>query len=399
MGSIYLRRKRWWIKFRLSDGRWQARATPFRIDQPEDREKAAQILAHMELAIRASALPPDPTRLTVERYGTWWVEQRKALRIDDWTNDESRLRCHVYRHIGMIPLPEVRARHIAELMRALRRSRPAKAPRTVRNIYSVLRAFFRDAEIDGLIDRSPCILTRYRIGEAVDADPDWRDGAIFTRDELETLISDERVPDDRRVLYALQGIAGLRHGEAAGLKWMHYESERVPLGRLMIRRSYNKLHTKTATRRDMPVHPTLAVILRAWRQHGWTAMMGAPPAPEDLIVPMTDGSRTPHGKLRTKNDSYKRLQRDLRILGLRPRRGHDLRRTMISLAQDGGASREILRDVTHGRSKRDAIDDYTTLQWGTDCTEVAKLRIDLERSRIGLVHALVHAEARVRDQN
>ena len=49
---------------------------------------------------------------------------------------------------------------------------------------------------------------------------------------------------------------------------------------------------------------------------------------------------------------------------------------MISLAQDDGASQEILRDVTHCRSKRDAIDDYTTLQWATVCAEVVKLRLD-----------------------
>jgi hypothetical protein len=79
--------------------------------------------------------------------------------------------------------------------------------------------------------------------------------------------------------------------------------------------------------------------------------------------------------MRSKNDSYKRLQQDLQVLGFRLRRGHDLRRTMISLAQDDGASREILRDVTHGHSKRDAIDDYTTLQWTTVCAEVAKLRM------------------------
>ena len=136
---------------------------------------------------------------------------------------------------------------------------------------SVLRAFFRDAEIDGLIDRSPCILTRYQIGDAVDANPDWRDQAIFTRAELETLISDTRVPPDRRVLYALQGLAGLRYGEAAGLKWLHYDSARLPLGRLMIRRSYDKQQTKTSTRRDTPVHPTLAAILAEWQNLGWAA--------------------------------------------------------------------------------------------------------------------------------
>ena len=173
------------------------------------------------------------------------------------------------------------------------------------------------------------------------------------------------------------GVAALRHGEAAGLKWMHYDVARRPLGRLMIRRSCGKPQTKTATRRDMPVHPALAVMLSAWQHEGWESMMGTAPMPDDLIVPMTDGQRTPHGKMRTKNDSYKRLQRDLRALGFRPRRGHDLRRTMISLAQDDGASREILQDVAHGRSKRDAIDDYTTLQWATVCAEVAELRVGM----------------------
>src|SRR5437016_519656 len=157
---------------------------PFQVDEPEDRTKAVGLLSDMEQAIRESTARPDPAGLTVEGYGRWWVEQRQSLRIDDWTNDESRLRCHVYRRIGTMPLTQVRAFHVAELIRAIRLSRPKKAPRTVRNIYGVLRAFFRDAEIDGVIERSPCILTRYQIGEAVDADPDWRDGAIFSREEL-----------------------------------------------------------------------------------------------------------------------------------------------------------------------------------------------------------------------
>jgi integrase len=387
MGSIFPRRKRWWIKFKLRDGRWRPKATPYLVAKPSHRTKALALLAQMEAGIRESALPDDPSRITVEKYGERWLAQRRRLHIDDWTNDESKLRHHIYPQIGMLRLAEVRAIHIAALIRAIRMSKPKLAPRTIRNIYSSLRSFFRDAEIEGLVDRSPCILTRYQLGDAVDADPDWRDRAIFSRVELETMISDARIPFDRRVLYALLGIAGLRHGEAAGLKWMHYEPERHPLGRLMIRRSYGKPRTKTATRRDMPVHPTLATILSVWGTEGWPAMMGTLPTPEDLLIPVCDGRRTPHGKMRTKNDSYKRLQHDLCALGFRRRRGHDLRRTMISLAQDDGASREILRDVTHGRSKRDAIDDYTTLQWSTVCAEVAKLRV----TSSSLVHAVVHA--------
>jgi integrase len=361
MGSIYPRRKRWWMKYRLPDGSWKPQPTPFLVAELQDRQRAAEYLAQVEAGL-ADAPSVDPRRATVKEYGRRWLQLRQRSQIDDWTNDESKLRCHIYPRIGMLRLRDVRAIHVAALIRAIRLSIPRRAPRTIRNIYSSLRAFFRDAEIEGFIDRSPCILTRYQLGPVVDAHPDWRDGAIFSRSELLLLVSDKRIPPDRRVLYSLLGIAGLRHGEAAGLKWMHNDDERRPLGRLMIRRSYDKLHTKTATRRDMPVHPLLAKILDRWRTGGWPSMMGRDPVPSDLLIPMIDGRRTPRGKMRTKNDSYKRLQRDLQMLGLRRRRGHDLRRTMISLAQDDGASREILRDVTHGRSKRDASDDYTTLQ-------------------------------------
>lgn len=148
MGSIFPRRKRWWIKFKLNDGRWRPKATPFLVDEPADRGKAANLLHNIESQITASRRPDDSSPMTVERYGAVWVQQRRVLRVDDWTNDESKLRCHIYPHIGMFRLSEVRAAHIAALIRSVRLSTPKRAPRTIRNIYSSLRAPFRDAEIE-----------------------------------------------------------------------------------------------------------------------------------------------------------------------------------------------------------------------------------------------------------
>ena len=64
---------------------------------------------------------------------------------------------------------------------------------------------------------------------------------------------------DRRMMYALEGIGMLRHGEAAGLRWRHYEPDADPLGRLTIATSYDKGRTKTKHTRYVPVHETLAV--------------------------------------------------------------------------------------------------------------------------------------------
>lgn len=66
----------------------------------------------------------------------------------------------------------------------------------------------------------------------VDKDPAWRTTAIFTRAEVVSLISDVRIPEPRRILHALKGLAALRHGEAAGLRWRDYDATVEPLGKL-----------------------------------------------------------------------------------------------------------------------------------------------------------------------
>jgi hypothetical protein len=65
-------------------------------------------------------------------------------------------------------------------------------------------------------------------------------------------------------------------------------------------------------------------------------------------------------------------------LGLRKRRGHDLRRTFITLAQVDGARRDLLETVTHG-PRGDIVSIYTTFPWPALCDEVAKLKIGLRK--------------------
>src|SRR5947207_1419273 len=119
-----------------------------------------------------------------------------------------------------------------------------------------------------LMGDTPTILTKYQLGEAADKDPEWRVTARYSRDELEILISDPRLPFDRRVFYALEGIAGLRLGEAAGLRFRHYDPSLKPLGCLLIATSYDTGRTKTKQPRRMPAHPTLAAILAEWKLSG-----------------------------------------------------------------------------------------------------------------------------------
>jgi hypothetical protein len=69
-------------------------------------------------------------------------------------------------------------------------------------------------------------------------------------------------------------IAGLPHGEVAGLRWHHCDPTLEPLGRLVIATSYDTGRTKTELTRRAPVHAPLAKILAAWKLSHWERIYG-----------------------------------------------------------------------------------------------------------------------------
>ena len=380
MGSVYKRKNKLWIRFKGDNGKWTQSKTPFHVGQEREARKLldrvqAKIAAGEELGIA------DEGPLTVERFAKNWIADRKAVGVTDWANDERRLKLHVLPHIGAMAIDEVRPRHLANLMRDVR---TRLAPRTVRNVYSVVRALFRDAVLADLTEQTPAILGKYQLGTVEDADPEWRATAIYTRGEVEQLISDDRLTVDQNVWYALQALAGLRPGEAAPLRWKHYDTDLEPLGRLIIANSNLRRRTKSGVVRYVPVHPTLAAMLAEWKLRGWVALMGRRPAPDDLIMPTPAARRVKLGEQRRKDTWGPATREDLKTLGLRHRRGYDLRRSFISLARTDGARPDILKLVTHGSDgQRNMMDLYSTLDWSVLCAEVAKLRIDrVERGKV-----------------
>ncbi len=114
-------------------------------------------------------------------------------------DDEARrLRLHAWPLLGDVLLKDLRPHHVRDMVRALRAKKSARgelmAPRTVRHVYGTLHTMLHDAVVDELISANPCVLKRGELPKKIDQDPTWRDGAVFTRDEAEQLISDSRVP-------------------------------------------------------------------------------------------------------------------------------------------------------------------------------------------------------------
>ena len=100
---------------------------------------------------------------------------------------------------------------------------------------------------------------------------------------------------------------------------------------------------------------------------------------DDLIVPRADGT------VWEAHDADDYFKVDLETLGFRNRRGHDLRRTFITLTQVEGGRRDLLKVITHGASADDIINLYTSFPWPALCAEVAKLSITLPAPTIEVV--------------
>jgi hypothetical protein len=187
--------------------------------------------------------------------------------------------------------------------------------------------------------------------------------------------------------YALEILSGVRPGEAAALRWRHYDPTVRPLGKLLVAKSYStrvgEKTTKTDAVKHVPVHPTLAAMLAEWKLGGWAEMMGRAPGPDDLIVPLPPSVAARRTKrtgepFRTTYYTGKCWSKDdLQLLGWRHRRHYDMRATFITLAIDDGADPDVLETrVTHTRKSRSAFDGYNRgLQWERTCAEVSKLRI------------------------
>jgi integrase len=317
--------------------------------------------------------------LTVQAFFSRWTAERKQAGLKAAKRDAEEL-AGPLAMLGPMRLGDVRRVHIREAM-AAEKAKPkrfggARAPTTVIKTYAKLRAMFAEALRAELVLTNPCTLRTDGVDlpKNRDASPRWRKSAVFTRAELEQLISDDRIPLLRRMLYAMLGLTGMRLGEATARTWADYDPEAEPLGRLLVETQLDEDDDeedewlKTGVQREVPVHPVLAKMLAEWRLHGYAHHFERSPRPGDLMLLNTKGEPLVACTV------WKNLQADLLKLDMRKRRVHDLRRTFISLARADGAT-ELLRWVTHGGPSGEVFDDYTTPPFHALCEQVAKLRI------------------------
>lgn len=378
-GGIYRRGRIWWCHYRVEGERH------FESTGTADRREAMTYLARIRRQIRQGNWRP-PGRRTVAGYAEEWLTLREQADVRNVHDERTWLDTWLLPAVGSKALDAVTRqdiRRIVVTMQATTSSTTGRAyaPRTVLHVYQTIRLLFADAMSEDLLDATPCTLVQRRgeLPKKKDADPRWRAQATYSRAEAEMLIGDERIPADRRVYYALQLLGGMRASEAAGRRWRDLDLQAQPLAHLLVHSQASghsgDRRTKTEDVKDVPVHPTLARILAAWKEHGFPMLFGHRPRPEDFIVPSRRGPRI----ARTKT-AYKRLKEDLVRLGLRTegRARHSLRATFLTLAEMDGANMGILSRVTHRTpATGGALGGYLRPGWEAVCAEMAKLGLDL----------------------
>jgi integrase len=392
MAYVYERKKSPFLYIRWKDasGAWTpGEPTKFRKDSEADRLEAEKLCRALERKVKAEELASGGTgKPTNLKYLDRWLAARRTA--GKWTVDdeETRLRKHVMPHIGHLLVEQTSRADLVACFKAIMAAGKL-APRSILNAYGMVHRFYEDAIADGLITTSPATLdvSRGELPVKKDKNPLWRATAIYSRAEVEALLSDPRIPPIRRVLYALMFLGGgKRAGETSDRRFGDIDHSAEPLPRMTVGTSWNskkqvRKETKTGRVRYVPVHPVLSRILAEWKLSGWEAHFGRTPTNDDLIVPARPwGDRT---ELRQRHSTkiWEDLRKDCTTLGFRLRRTHDIRRTFTTLMQVDGAAPGVVKLITHG-PEGDIVSDYTTLPWTTMCQAVAGLKIDVRRGEL-----------------
>jgi len=388
-GGVRQRSGSWYVWMHLRSGKWWER----KIDRPTDGGAYNEEYANLHRAQLVYAYenglwdpeapsPEETAGPTVVEFVRQWADRQT---YESAPKDVARVELYVAPSpLANVRVKDLRPKLIADYIEWLKKL-PSRRGETlgasaVRNAFDVVQRAMDSAVVEELIPTNPCSLKPIRKGlpRKRDKDPAAREGWVFTREEIERLISDEAINPDRRVQYAILFLTGMRFGEFAALRWRDYDRTTTPLGRITVSRAIKSVsktegRTKTEAVKRVPVHPTLAAILAEWHLRGWPKAFGRAPESDDYVLPSVRGRCK--GEPRNDSASNRSFKADQRKLGMRKRHQHVARHTFISLAQDDGADGSILKWVTHAPPDS-AFDGYNRGQWLRLCHEVSKLRIE-----------------------
>lgn len=354
--------------------------------------EAVALLTRRRREAAEGALPDErgTGALTLSAYAVTCFGLRAEKGVRTVHRERQLFRDHCEPHLGAMRLDAIQPRDVERWIDTLTRS-GTLSPKSILNTHGVLGAVLQRARFDGVIQSNPARdLPRGVLPRNVRR----REVGSWTRAEVETLISDERIPEDRRVAYAIASFSGARLGEIAGLRWRDLDTKAEPLWRWALRSQYDGVELKTERPRDVPIHPELRRVLAAWKVEGWPRYMTRHPRPDDFVVPRPDGTVHSDNSLGSKS-----VERHCAIVGVDKtgRDFHSFRRFFVTHARTDGAREMFLERVTHNAAGT-MLDRYTYAGWAELCEAVTCLRLTVRRAGVAVVVPLARASGATADE-
>lgn len=370
---------------------------------PDGRRVQETVGSDLREAVRLRA-----ARIEEVRAGTWVradARKRESLTFDAWADtwldkrasrpnpprtlhdDAARLRDHVRPALGSIALEALTDDHVRALLSDLRSKvspttgKPL-SPNTIHNVWGTLAKCLRDGARELAKQGVAWVPPVAQLDDGEAPMRVERPRGAYSRDELESLITDARIPEDRRAFVCLLGLTGMRHDEAAGLRWRDVDFRAEPLPRIELTKQAGDRPLKedkrgTGKRREIPMHPTLRAVLEAWRTSGFARAYGRHPRPDDYLVPSVADVR----EYRVSRTTHKQIARDCRTLGIPPRTVHELRNTFVQLASlDAPELEAVVATITHSvKPVHGAFNTYRGSRWLAACAVMERLDVRLVR--------------------
>ncbi len=237
---------------------------------------------------RISATPRQGTYETLSAYAKRWlahVERTGRKRPHVVARDVNKLDVHILPFLGHLPLDQIGKRELATWMEALssqkRRDGKSYSKESLRSAWRLVVTMLRDAQVLADLEQDPTQGMRFHSKAEKTGTKH-----TLTRNELTALLiaADHETPDIRAMMWVI-ATTGMRFGEVSALEWEDIDFER---GLVHVRRSQVEgkvFPTKTSTNRSVPLHPTVASILKEHRV--WLERRRNP---RGLVFPSTQGT-------------------------------------------------------------------------------------------------------------